>query len=274
MNLLVSMLSLLAVYLLWIYAIKFYYKKDKRVLGFLLEITFIGGLYSSLLPAYINEWSADVTQVILNPFIREFILNMMIGLNEEFLKIAAVAYIIFRHRKYVRNYDGMIFGIMIGLGFSFYENIFYVTKYGADILKLRAFTAIPGHMIDGAIWGYGLTAVNNLYIQHKRYLFFLKIAPYFLLGSFFHGLYDYILYLKSILDLNMGDKAFDTLFIILPFIGVLLVFIYVEIRRLYKKQEPIVFTGICMHCGTAHMTNDNFCRICGKSIEKKDELHK
>ena len=96
--------------------------------------------------------------------------------------------------------DGLVYGVVVSLGFATYENYTYVYEWASRIAeeenydflqfsylvaKGRSYSAIPMHGLNGAIMGYyfGLYVFNG----NKKYLIFSLIIPYL-----FHGFYNYL----------------------------------------------------------------------------------
>ena len=115
--------------------------------------------------------------------------------------------------------DGIVYAVMISLGFATIENIFYVFVYADDSLSVaitRMFTAIPLHAVCGVILGYfvGLAKFSS---NQKRLLF-----KGLFLAVLIHTLYDYFIF---------GGYMF--IFSIL----VLVVSIYFSKKAIYIHQQ-------------------------------------
>ncbi len=56
------------------------------------------------------------------------------------------------------QFDGVVYGVFVSLGFALWENIGYVAQYGLNVALIRAVTAIPGHACFGVFMGvwYGM----------------------------------------------------------------------------------------------------------------------
>ena len=84
-------------------------------------------------------------------------------------------------------FDGVVYSVMIGLGFATLENMLYV--FGGDsvynVAIARAFTAVPAHAIFAILMGIhvGLSRFD------MRYNAFVGL----ILAIFFHGAYDFFL---------------------------------------------------------------------------------
>ena len=51
-------------------------------------------------------------------------------------------------------WDGIVYAVMIGMGFATLENIIYASRFGLETTLFRAFTAVPAHGVFAAIMGY------------------------------------------------------------------------------------------------------------------------
>lgn len=56
------------------------------------------------------------------------------------------------------QYDGVVYGVFVALGFALWENIGYVAMFGLSTALIRAVTAVPGHACFGVFMGvwYGM----------------------------------------------------------------------------------------------------------------------
>ena len=109
---------------------------------------------------------------------------------EEFLKLGVLLLIPFNSKEFNEPMDGIVYAVMIGMGFAVTENIIYCLPSNDFTLALfRDFTAVPAHFVFGVILGYyvGLAKFNSQ-----------KKIKYISLGLFFsilvHGLYDIFLF--------------------------------------------------------------------------------
>lgn len=145
--------------------------------------------FVSVLPAAIIEQLTEgllsqlgvASSVLVSSF-------LVAGLVEELSKFLVVRLFIYHRPAFDEVTDGIVYTIVAGLGFAFFENILYSAGPTAIIL-LRGCTAVPLHAIAAGIMGY--------YIGKSR--FFSR--PQFIRGIaaavLFHGLYDYLLFGRS-----------------------------------------------------------------------------
>jgi len=82
--------------------------------------------------------------------------------------------------------DGIVYGVTVSLGFATLENIYYVFLVGYEdplaVAYLRAFSAIPGHALDGVFMGYFF--MKYAFIKKGDNLFFAFIVPFVLHGCY------------------------------------------------------------------------------------------
>lgn len=170
-----------------------YRDKFNREPPLVLAVSFIWGVLS-ILPAlgleiaagYFNEESIEGT--IIFAFLG-------VALIEEAVKFIPLRYYSFTRVSFDEPLDGIVHGVMVGMGFATVENVLYVFQHGADTGWLRMFTAVPGHASWGAIMGY---YVGKAKFNYSKRIPLLLLG--FVLAVFFHGLYDACLFLTKQVD--------------------------------------------------------------------------
>jgi RsiW-degrading membrane proteinase PrsW (M82 family) len=114
----------------------------------------------------------------------------VVGLGEELLKYLVLVLYAFRKPSFNEPFDGIVYGVMIGLGFAALENIFYVMEGGIGVAVLRMFTAVPMHAAFGVIMGY-YVGLSKFYRGSAR----METSVMGLLFAvLLHGLYDFVLF--------------------------------------------------------------------------------
>ena len=90
--------------------------------------------------------------------------------------------------------DGIVYGVVVSLGFATYENYDYVFRLAeiweidpAQLAIWRSYSAVPMHGLNGCIMGFyfGMYAFS----ANKRYLFLSLLVPFLL-----HGFYNFFGY--------------------------------------------------------------------------------
>jgi len=79
---------------------------------------------------------------IWQQFIQAFV---VVALAEEFSKYVIVKYFAQPKKAFNEPYDGIMYAVMVSMGFACTENIMYVIEGGYETAILRAFTAVPAH---------------------------------------------------------------------------------------------------------------------------------
>ena len=97
----------------------------------------------------------------------------------------------------------MFYCVCVSCGFAVAENLIYATMFGTNVLLIRAFTAIPMHIIFGIIMGYFIAlgkikAIGKYGIESFSKKFFYS-AIGVLAAAFLHGLYDFVGF-QSLID--------------------------------------------------------------------------
>lgn len=124
-----------------------------------------------------------------------------VALVEEFVKFVPLRLYSFTRRSFDEPLDGIVHGVMVGLGFATLENLLYVYENGIGVAIARMFFSVPGHAAYGVIMGYFFGKAKFNYQQRRR----LLLAG-LLLAVFFHGLYDSCLFVSQKVE-NDAVKA-------------------------------------------------------------------
>jgi len=130
---------------------------------------------------------------------------LVIGFSEELSKFLFLIFIPFKHKTFDEPYDGIIYSVMISMGFATLENVVYMLSHGHEVIYIRAFTSVPAHASFAVIMGYfvGLAKFKN----NSKYLKFIGL----LLAVLMHGTYNFFLILENIPLIYIG--AFVSLII-------------------------------------------------------------
>lgn len=152
------------------------------ILSFLLGI-------ASILPALGIE-------TLLSPYISHSFLSIIAGaffgvaLVEEGCKFAVLRFYSFTRRSFDEPLDGIVYSVLISMGFATVENIFYVYNESWSVAFLRMFTSVPAHATFAIIMGYfaGKAKFNH---AERKHLFLKGVAG----ATLAHGTYDAFLLL-------------------------------------------------------------------------------
>src|ERR1043165_274463 len=118
-----------------------------------LFMSFLWGVISTI-PAMALEIGAGYFQ--LDETIQGTVLFVFFGvaLVEEFVKFVALRLYAFNRKSFDEPLDGIVYGVMVGLGFATLENVLYVFEHGMATAMFRMFLSVPGHAAYGVIMGY------------------------------------------------------------------------------------------------------------------------
>ena len=82
----------------------------------------------------------------------------VVAFSEEGAKYVLLKRRTWRNPEFNCQFDGVVYGVFVALGFALWENIGYVAAFGLTTAMLRAVTAVPGHACFGVFMGvwYGM----------------------------------------------------------------------------------------------------------------------
>jgi len=136
----------------------YYYRQDKNKSihkGLIINIFFLGiccSLTVTMLSGLVRQANAIFQW---SPFFTYFFEAFIVaGLCEEYIKL-----LIIRHYAYYKSsfngvIDGIIYTIVVSMGFACMENIIYVMSGSWHNAIARGFTAVPLHAVCSGMMGY------------------------------------------------------------------------------------------------------------------------
>ena len=78
----------------------------------------------------------------------------VVALSEEGSKFLVLRFYAYPKKVFREPFDGVIYAVMIGMGFATVENIEYVRQFGLETGVSRFFLAIPAHAAFAVLMGY------------------------------------------------------------------------------------------------------------------------
>ncbi len=195
-------LLLLAVFpvfaiILYVYFKDKYDKEPKR----LLLASFLLGAVISIIITTIIYFGLDIVLPLDDPFSvpQQFVKAfLVVGLTEEFSKYIFVRFFAQPKKAFNEPFDGIMYAVMVSMGFAATENVFYVLESGYVTGILRAFTAVPAHATFGILMGYFMGKAK--FSKNRIVLNLLGL----LLAVTFHGFYDFFLFIDFIPGIWIG----------------------------------------------------------------------
>ena len=196
LTLLITLVPPIIILLYFVLADKFREPKGTVILIFFLGflICLPAGILNGLSHDFFydgSKYSDNLTSSFLGP-----------AWAEELLKFSILYLIVLKRNEFNEPMDGLVYGVVVSLGFATYENYTYVYEWaeqiakdeGYDFAELsylvalgRSYSAIPMHGLNGAVMGYyfGMFAFSG----NKKYLILSLILPYL-----FHGFYNFLVW--------------------------------------------------------------------------------
>lgn len=154
-----------------------------------IVISFILGCLSTIPAILLEQLGAELYPLdemnLANVAVFSFII---IAGAEELSKFVMLRLYAFRQKEFNEAFDGIVYGVMVSLGFAALENILYVAEGGWTVALLRMFTAVPAHASFGVLMGYYV----GLAWKHKEHSTKYMIRG-LLSAIVFHGAYDFFL---------------------------------------------------------------------------------
>ncbi len=177
------------------------YNKEPKIL---LTISFLLGAIISVILALIMYVGFNIVLPLQEEFsIQQQIIKafIVVAFTEEFSKYIIVRYYAQPKKHFDEKFDGIVYAVMVSMGFAATENMIYVLQGGHEIALSRAFTAIPAHATFGILMGYFMGKAK--FSKNKWLLNLTGLA----LAILFHGLYDVFLFLDFIPGIAAGAFA-------------------------------------------------------------------
>lgn len=115
---------------------------------------------------------------------------LIVALLEEGSKFLFVRGILYHNVNFNEPFDGIVYSVMVGMGFATFENVLYVLNDGFSVGIMRMFTAVPAHACFAVLMGFYLGKAKFDHKKGNSGLYALGVA------TLFHGVYDYCLFVS------------------------------------------------------------------------------
>jgi len=167
-------------------------KHEREPFGLLL-LSFIYGALSTIATVIISRPVNILVTLQPDSAVDQFYnAFFIVALIEEFSKFIFVRFILYFNRNFNEPFDGIVYAVMVSMGFATVENVLYVFHYGLPTGVLRMFTAVPAHATFGVLMGYFIgkakfSPANGLFLS------FFALAA----ATVFHGSYDYFWFISG-----------------------------------------------------------------------------
>jgi len=170
-------------------------KEDPRNL---VGLFFLG--MAITIPAYATQELSNAAGVgdTSTIFSTVFYAFVIIALTEEFFKYITMRYYLMPKAYFDEKIDGIVYGVIMAMGFATLENCLYAADLGLETVIVRIFTSVPAHGVFGAIMGYFISRAKFDHTNKQRHLTLAFLIPFLL-----HGLFDFFI-LQEISEDLMG----------------------------------------------------------------------
>ena len=204
-------------------------EKESRELLRSLVIQGVLAALLALVEEKIGGYLLDLAVSPLSPLYNVLLYFVVVAVSEETSKYLLMKRKTWKNPEFNCQYDGVVYGVFISLGFAIWENISYVLTYGFSTALVRAVTAIPGHacfgVFMGAFYGMARRAANS---GNGSQALACRIAAV-IVPVLLHGTYDYIA--------TVGSQSDAWYFF--AFIALLFAAAYFLIRKMSRDDRYI-----------------------------------
>lgn len=239
--------------LVWVYYI---YKKDQYqpeptkllVKGFCLGLlSVLLSLCISLPLEFLGFWG-DETSNLFDAIRKAF---FGAAIPEEIAKFIMLWLLLRKNPFFDEHFDGIIYAVMVSMGFAALENIMYLFSYESWISVgiVRALISVPGHFFFGILMGYFYSLAY--FTKDKKYYVWVLLAPILA-----HGLFDTLLFTSQI------SEGVGTVIMIL-----FLVFFNKLRKYALKKMKELLDKDLEI----SQQTNENSEQTIIESSEQKED---
>lgn len=169
---------------------------EREPYGLLLLSMIYGGIaffisrgIGFLLHQFMFSGEQSLTYQIVSAF-------LFTGLLAELFKFSFLRGVIFYYKQFNEPFDGIVYAVMVAMGYSIAENCLYLFNRDTADAALHMVTAAPANAVFAVILGYFLGKAK---LHPERSVMFSLIG--LLAAAFAHGYYDYLLQLSHITGL-------------------------------------------------------------------------
>lgn len=134
-----------------------------------------------LLHQFIYTDDTSVASQMISAFV-------FVGLLGEGFKFLFLRGMTFYNKHFNQPFDGIVYALMAGMGYTTAENILYVVNGDTETAMLRMITGAPANAVFAVIMGYFLGEAK---MDASKTLLYSILA--LLLAAFAHGYYDYFM---------------------------------------------------------------------------------
>jgi protease PrsW len=120
-----------------------------------------------------------------------FYAYIVVALTEEASKFLVLRYYAYPQKTFNEPFDGIVYAVMIGMGFATVENIEYVQRFGFQTGLVRFFLSVPAHASFAVLMGYYVGLAKSNKARSLALMIKALLVP-----VFFHGSFDFFIFLQ------------------------------------------------------------------------------
>jgi RsiW-degrading membrane proteinase PrsW (M82 family) len=124
----------------------------------------------------------------------------IVAFVEELSKFIFIRGILYKNKNFNEPLDGIVYAVMVGMGFATTENILYVWNGDGGTALIRMFSSIPAHAMFAVLMGYLLGKAK---FKRKKEVYYSVMA--LAVATLFHGVYDYFLFISFVPGIWIGS---------------------------------------------------------------------
>ncbi len=204
------------------------YRADKfeREQRIPIAVCFLLGALATWPALQVEVWGHTATGIRFhrNIFVAAFYSFVIVAVTEESIKWCCLLLYPFFRTFFNEPMDGILYAVLIAMGFATMENIAYANQFGIEITVFRGFTAVPAHGAFAVIMGY--YAGKAKFDTARRWSLLLRGL---LVAILLHGAYDFLFVQEM-----YGELVFLAA-------GVLGLSIYYAQRMIHEHQDNSPF---------------------------------
>ena len=207
-------------------------KTEKEPLGLLLRL-FLFGAASVAFAILVGTWSTDIVASFLDKesmlfiAIDNFILTALVEEGGKYFVLKKGSW---KHPAFNYTFDGVVYAVVVSLGFATLENILYVLDGGLSTAITRAIISVPGHAMDGVFMGFYYGLAKKADVRGEQGLRRSNLIKALLVPTLLHGFYDFCL-----------STPYDIFLLIFLVFEVIFTIVTIrKVRKLSKEDEAIV----------------------------------
>jgi protease PrsW len=191
-----------------------------------LAICFGLGILSALPALKLEEWGDSIGINEHEGFWMLMLLSfVVIALSEELVKFIVLIAYPFQKKFFNEPLDGIVYAVVIGMGFATIENIIYAGRFGTGTTIIRAFTAVPAHAVFAILMGY-FTGLAKFDQKNRLRNLGLGLSTALLI----HGIYDFFIL----------QQYYEWLMLFATFTLLLSGFLSYRLIKIHQEDSPFI----------------------------------